>query len=179
MLKFGQMGLLGVLFGMFTAMVFGLSLTFLREIAGARVNSSRKGLAYIVVLVHLLITYFNHILVVWILYDILIRSEWRYTKLLVLNVIYLSMIAGLAFCGMCPLTIWYNKLLNNNVCTPFLWKPAERISHHRVALITSRYTSDNPNCIKNLLSWLSNQQYILVSLLVLNSAFLLKNLRSE
>lgn len=126
---------------------------------------------------HLLIVYFQSAFVIVIIFEIVALHKYDIIKLLFINIMFMFMVLGMVFYGMCPLTILYNKVTNQHKCTPFLWKFADRFDKQRYDAKVQYYThptNNNDACEINTRAWLTGQVYPCLTIIALNVLFFIR-----
>lgn len=136
-------------------------------------------LPWLIDFTHLFITFLVTGLTMFIVYEIVVLRKYDIVKLLFVNIFFLFMVLGVVFYGMCPLTIIYNKLTDQPVCTPFLWKIADRFDKQQLDTKVKYYTTDNDGCQKNTKAWLSGQVYSVLTITALNVLFFIKYINGK
>jgi hypothetical protein len=149
------------------------SLVILKEIAERKVALHRKVLAFLVDVVHIFIIFLPIVLILSIMYDVIANRVFDMRKLLFLNLIFIGMVVGILFFGMCSLTVLYNKLLDLPSCSPFVYRWGQRTNEETRVSLYHHFTTDNPGCEKNTRAWMKNHINSALVLLSLNALFFL------
>ena len=148
------------------------SLVNIPKIKSANTTSTRKVFAFVVDLLHVSIVYIPLMLFAVISYQIWVSSDIMsiLRNLILLDVIYLTVILCFFYFNMCILTIIYNDLLNQDVCTPFKGLIIDRIFPPDI----SAYKLNNIGCSENNKAWIKAQRGFLALVILIHIVVLYK-----
>jgi hypothetical protein len=127
--------------------------------------------AFVVDVIHVFVSLLPTFVIATILFDVIINKKFDVRAVLFIDVFYLSMVAGILFFGMCPLTILYNKILGIHNCVPFFSNWRKRFDSDVRHAINDNFMRDNPNCEKNTRAWMKGQTYSILVVLTINVLF--------
>lgn len=150
--------------------------TVIAFIFSMRNIADQAPLACTIDFVHLFIMYFGVLLVAQVFCEIIFLDYYDSQKLMFLNIIFVIMVVGVLFFGMCPLTIWYNNVSGCAKCRPFLWSINDRCGDQEARRAKeATFNVDNDECHKNTLAWWKGQKLTIPIIVLLNMLFVIKS----
>lgn len=147
------------------------SIAIIGDITATQAPPALKIAAFGVDVIHVFVSLLPPFIIATILFDIIINKKFDVRKVLFIDVFYLSMVTGILFYGMCPLTIMYNKILGIHDCVPFFSNWRKRFDSNARHSTNDHFTRDNPNCEKNTRAWMKGQTYSILVVLTINILF--------
>lgn len=154
---------------------FATSTLYLHEIISSKSKNISKIIAFCIDWFHVFITYFCVIASIYFVIALLtsvVVSHKLQKQIIAFNLLVLIIIILFFYNRMCILTIWYNKLLNLNKCTPFTSSFIARLKNNNHN--NSYYFQNNDNCYKNMFAWMSSYKYLIIILAFIDIIFYLR-----
>uniref|UniRef100_A0A6C0BGE8 Uncharacterized protein n=1 Tax=viral metagenome TaxID=1070528 RepID=A0A6C0BGE8_9ZZZZ len=99
---------------------------------------------------------------------------FNFTLVFIINTVYLFVILQFAFNKMCIFSIWFNKALDRDKCTPYYTLCDVVFGKVKVHENNCKYI-ESQSCPKNSHMWLSTNSTTIVILILINLAYLMKS----